>query len=89
MTPSLSPFAAPVLFVPKQVDLVTGEKTWRMCISYVKFNSKTLNRIACRLPRIPYLLVQVSGAAVFSNSNCYQVSIKYERVRQMYRRRNS
>lgn len=30
IVPSLSPWAAPVLFVPNKVDPVTGEKTWRM-----------------------------------------------------------
>jgi hypothetical protein len=32
IVPSLSPWAAPVLFVPKKVDPVTGVKTWRMVI---------------------------------------------------------
>ena len=45
VVPSLSPWAAPVLFVPKKVDPVTDKRTWRMCISFVKLNSKTLNRI--------------------------------------------
>jgi hypothetical protein len=66
ITPSLSPWAAPVLFVPKKVDPVTGEKTWHMCISYVKLNSKTLNRIAYCLPKVADLLVRVSAAKVFS-----------------------
>lgn len=80
ITPSLSPWAAPVLFVPKKVDPVTGEKTWRMCISYVKLNSKTLNRIAYRLPRIADLLARVSSATVFSKldllSGFYQVRMR-------------
>jgi hypothetical protein len=80
ITPSLSPWAAPVLFVPKKVDPVTGEKTWRMCISYVKLNSKTLNRIAYRLPRVADLLVRVSAAKVFSKmdllSGFYQVRMR-------------
>lgn len=64
--PSLSPWAAPVLFVPKKPDPVTGKKMWRMCISYVALNSKTLNRIAYRLPRISELLARISGAKFFS-----------------------
>lgn len=66
ITPSLSPWAAPVLFVPKKVDPVTIKRTWRMCISYVNLNSKTLNRIAYRLPRIFDLLERLSGATVFT-----------------------
>jgi hypothetical protein len=69
-----------VLFVPKKVDPVTGEKTWRMCISYVKLNSKTLNRIAYRLPRVSDLLVRVSAAKIFSKldllSGFYQVRMR-------------
>jgi hypothetical protein len=80
ITPSLSPWAASVLFVPKKVDPVTGEKTWRMCISYVKLNSKTLNRTAYRLPRVADLLVRVSAAKVFSKmdllSGFYQVRMR-------------
>jgi transposase InsO family protein len=80
ITPSLSPWAAPVLFVPKKIDPVTGEKTWRMCISYVKLNSKTLNRIAYRLPRVADLLTRVSNASVFSKmdllSGFYQVRMR-------------
>jgi hypothetical protein len=37
-----------------------------MCISYVKLNSKPLNRIAYRLPRVADLLVRVSAAKYFS-----------------------
>ena len=37
-----------------------------MCISYVKLSSKTLNRVAYRLPRIADLLAKVSRSTVFS-----------------------
>jgi hypothetical protein len=40
-----------------------------MCISYVKLNSKTLNRIAYRLPRIADLLARVSRSSFFSKVN--------------------
>ena len=84
ITPSLSPWAAPVLFVPKKVDPSTGKRTWRMCISYVKLNSKTLNRIAYRLPRISDLLERISGARYFSKldllNGYYQVRMRAQDV---------
>jgi hypothetical protein len=55
ITPSLSPWSSPVLFVRKKPDPVTGVSSLRMCISYVKLSSTTLNRIAYRLPRISEL----------------------------------
>ena len=80
IVPSLSPWAAPVLFIPKKVDPVTGEKTWRMVISYVRLNGKTLNRIAYRLPRIAELLARVSRAKIFCKmdllSGFYQIRMR-------------
>jgi hypothetical protein len=80
ITPSLSPWAAPVLFVPKKLDPVTGQRSWRMCVSYVKLNSKTLNRIAYRLPRISELLARVSRSKYFSKfdllSGFYQIRMR-------------
>jgi hypothetical protein len=80
ITPSLSPWAAPVLFVPKKLDPVTGQRSWRMCISYVKLNSKTLNRIAYRLPRIADLLTKVVQSCFFSKfdllSGFYQIRMR-------------
>jgi RNase H-like domain found in reverse transcriptase/Reverse transcriptase (RNA-dependent DNA polymerase)/Integrase zinc binding domain/Integrase core domain/Retroviral aspartyl protease len=84
ITPSLSPWAAPVLFVPKKPDPVTGKRAWRMCLSYVKLNAKTLNRIAYRLPRISDLLARVNGASYFSKIDLldgfYQIRMKEEDI---------
>jgi hypothetical protein len=84
ITPSLSPWAAPVLLVPKKPDPVTGKRSWRMCISYVKLNAKTLNRIAYRLPRISDLLTRVNGATYFSKidllNGFYQIRMREEDI---------
>ena len=78
--PSLSPWAAHVLFVPKRVDAVTGKRTWRMCISFVKLNSTTLNRNAYRLPRISELFERINGARYCSKlgllDGYYQVRMR-------------
>ena len=66
ITPSLSPHAAPVVFVRKKPDPVTGTRALRMCVSYIKLNRNTLNKIAYRLPRIATLLDQVSTASYFT-----------------------
>ena len=55
-----------------------------MCISYVKLNNKTLNRIAYRLPRISELLERISGATVFTKLDMlggyYQIRMRAEDV---------
>jgi hypothetical protein len=66
IVPSSSPWAAPVLFAPQKPDPVTGKRAWRMCVSYVKLNAKTLDRIAYRLPRISDLLGRGNGATYCS-----------------------
>ena len=80
INPSLSPWASPVLFVRKKPDPVTGVRGYRMCISYVKLNAKTLNRIAYRLPRIADLLDRIGSATYFSKldllSGYYQVRMR-------------
>jgi len=57
---SVSPWGAPVLFVPKK----TGE--WRMCIDYRMLNSKTL-RNAYPLPRITECIDKLGGASHLSS----------------------
>ena len=63
---SLSPRPVHVLFVPYKVDPVTGKRTLRMCISFVKLNSKTVNCITYRLPCISDLVERINGACYFS-----------------------
>jgi hypothetical protein len=82
--PSLSSWAAPVLFVPKKPDPVSGKSVLRMVISFVKLNSKTLNRIAYRLPRISDLVARVSSAKYFSKLDLldgyYQIRMKPDHI---------
>jgi hypothetical protein len=86
ITPSLSPYAAPVLFVRKKPDPVTGKRSLRMCVSYVKLNQKTLNRIAYRLPRISELLDRLTHAKYFTKldlvSGYHQVRMKTADVKK-------
>jgi hypothetical protein len=77
---SLSPHAAPVVFVRKKPDPITGKSSLRMCVSYVRLNKDTLNKIAYRLPRITSLLEKVSNTKYFSKidlvSVYWQVPVK-------------
>jgi hypothetical protein len=57
---SVSPWGAPVLFVPKK----SGE--WRMCIDYRMLNSKTLKN-AYLLPRIQDCIDKLGGACHLSS----------------------
>ena len=72
ISPSTSPYGAPVLFVRKK------DGSLRMCIDYRALNSKTIkNRYA--LPRIDELLDRCHGASWFSKidltSGYYQIRI--------------
>jgi hypothetical protein len=72
ISPSTSPYGAPVLFVKKK------DGSLRMCIDYRALNSQTVkNRYA--LPRIDDLLDQLYGAKVFSKidltSGYWQIAI--------------
>jgi hypothetical protein len=84
IVPSLSPHAAPVVFARKKPDPITGKCGLRLCISYVKLNRNTLNKIAYRLPRIAALLDQVSSARYFSKldliSGYWKVAMRAEDV---------
>ena len=57
--PSLSPWGAPVLLVPKK------DGTWRFCVDFRNLNAVTV-RDSFPLPRIDDLLHKVGQAAVFS-----------------------
>src|SRR5437762_363442 len=72
ISPSTSPYGAPVLFVKKK------DGSLRMCIDYPALNSQTIqNRHA--LPRIDELFDRLHGAKVFSKidltSGYYQIAI--------------
>src|SRR5437763_15109119 len=72
ISPSTSPYGAPVLFVKKK------DSTLRMCIDYRALNSQTIqNRYA--LPRIDELFDRLHGAKVYSEidltSGYYQIAI--------------
>src|SRR5213078_3120564 len=72
ISPSTSPYGAPVLFVKKK------DGTLRMCIDYRALNSQTIqNRYA--LPRIDELFDRLHGAKIYSKidltSGYYQIGI--------------
>jgi hypothetical protein len=87
IVPSLSPWAAPVLFVPKRADPVTDKRTWRMVISYVKLNSKTLNRIAHRPPLVSLNCLPVSHSrSTLASSIFWTDFAKFVCVKAMLKR---
>jgi hypothetical protein len=84
IVPSLSPHAAPVVFVRKKLDPITGKSALRMCGSYVRLNESTLNKLAYRLPRKTSLLEKFTKAKYFSKldlvSGYWQVPVKLSDV---------
>lgn len=72
--PSVSPYGAPVLFVPKKEP---GK--YRMCIDYRLLNAQTVKNVY-PLPRIDDLLDQLHGSKIWSKIDLaqgyYQVRIK-------------
>src|SRR5436190_2305932 len=85
ISPSTSPYGAPVLFVKKK------DGKLRMCIDYRALNSQTIqNRYA--LPRIDELFDRLHGAKVFSKidlmSGYYQIAIDpKDRYKTAFRKR--
>ena len=57
--PSVSPYGAPILFVPKK----NGQ--WRMCVDYRALNKQTI-KDKFPLPRIDELLERLGKARVFT-----------------------
>jgi len=85
VSPSTSPYGAPVLFTKKK------DCGFRMCIDYRALNSQTIkNRYA--LPRIDDLIDQLHGAKVFSKIDLtggyWQIAIaKHDRYKTAFRTR--
>ena len=75
--PSISPWAASVIFVEKK------DSTKRLCVDYRGLNQVTIKN-KYPLPRIDALFDQLKGAMVFSKidlqSGCHQLRIKVEDI---------
>jgi hypothetical protein len=77
ISPSVSPWGAPVIFIRKK------DRSWRLCIDYRQLNEATIKN-QYPLPRIDDLFDQMKGATVFSKidlrSGYHQLQIKEDDV---------
>jgi len=69
MTPSTSPWTAPIWIVPKKMDASKKQK-WRVVIDYRKWNTIAI-RDAFPLPLITEILDQLGNAKYFSCLDCF------------------
>ena len=65
ISPSCSPYASPVILVPKKQDPQTGQMDYRLCIDYRRLNSITTKN-AAPLPNIADVLDSLEGSTVYS-----------------------
>jgi hypothetical protein len=75
--PSVSPWAAPAIFIQKK------DGSWRICIDYHQLNKATIKN-QYPLPRIDDLFDQMKGATMFSKidlqSGYHQLQIKEDEI---------
>ena len=78
--PSISPWNAPILLVPKKTN-ANGERKWRLVVDYRKLNDKTIGN-AYPLPNIDDILDQLGRSNYFSvldlSKGYHQVQMKEE-----------
>ena len=65
ISPSCSPYASPVILVPKKQDPQTGKTDYRLCVDYRRLNSITTKN-AAPLPNIADVLDSMEGSTVYS-----------------------
>ncbi|CAG9109133.1 unnamed protein product [Plutella xylostella] len=64
ISPSVSPWSAPIWVVPKKID-ASGQKKWRVVIDYRKLNDVTIGEVY-PIPQISEILDQLGQSKYFS-----------------------